>query len=73
MLADTMIPEAFEKAHVLTGLITAVGFLTALAVHSQVNETPLSPSGLTNRPAAYRHHEQSQLHILCSDAETDDG
>ena len=30
---DTMIPEAFEKAHVLTGLITAVGFLTALAVH----------------------------------------
>jgi ZIP family zinc transporter len=33
MLADTMIPEAFERAHVLTGLITAVGFLTALAVH----------------------------------------
>ena len=33
MLADTMIPEAFEKAHALTGLITAVGFLTALAVH----------------------------------------
>jgi ZIP family zinc transporter len=33
MLADTMIPEAFEKAHVLTGLITALGFLTAFAVH----------------------------------------
>jgi ZIP family zinc transporter len=33
MLADTMIPEAFEQAHVLTGLITAFGFLTALAVH----------------------------------------
>jgi ZIP family zinc transporter len=33
MLADTMMPEAFEKAHVLTGLITALGFLTALAVH----------------------------------------
>src|SRR3954454_11794767 len=33
MLADTMIPEAFQEAHVLTGLITAVGFLTALAVH----------------------------------------
>jgi ZIP family zinc transporter len=33
MLADTMIPEAFEKAHALTGLITAVGFLTALVVH----------------------------------------
>ncbi|MDT0353842.1 ZIP family metal transporter [Pseudonocardia charpentierae] len=33
MLADTMIPEAFEQAHVLTGLITGLGFLTALAVH----------------------------------------
>src|SRR4051794_3064084 len=33
MLADTMIPEAFEKAHVLTGLVTALGFLTALTVH----------------------------------------
>jgi ZIP family zinc transporter len=34
MLADTMIPEAFERAHVLTGLITALGFLTAFAVHT---------------------------------------
>lgn len=33
MVADTMIPEAFERTHALTGLITAVGFLTALAVH----------------------------------------
>jgi ZIP family zinc transporter len=33
MLADTMIPEAFETAHVLTGLITALGFVTAFAVH----------------------------------------
>jgi ZIP family zinc transporter len=33
MLADTMIPEAFESAHTLTGLITALGFLTAFAVH----------------------------------------
>jgi ZIP family zinc transporter len=33
MLADTMIPEAFERAHILTGLITTVGFLTAFAVH----------------------------------------
>jgi ZIP family zinc transporter len=33
MLADTMIPEAFEQAHVLAGLITALGFLTGLAVH----------------------------------------
>lgn len=33
MLADTMIPEAFEKAHAFTGLITALGFLTAFVVH----------------------------------------
>jgi zinc transporter, ZIP family len=33
MLADTMNPEAFEEAHAITGLITALGFLTALVVH----------------------------------------
>lgn len=32
MLADTMIPEAFERAHALTGLIMAVGFGLAFAV-----------------------------------------
>jgi ZIP family zinc transporter len=32
MLADTMIPEAFEQAHLLTGLITTLGFLTAFAI-----------------------------------------
>jgi ZIP family zinc transporter len=29
MVADTMIPEAFQRTHVLTGLITTVGFLSA--------------------------------------------
>lgn len=29
MLADTMIPEAFEQAHDLAGLITVAGFLVA--------------------------------------------
>lgn len=29
MLADTMIPEAFEEAHDFAGLISALGFLTA--------------------------------------------
>lgn len=29
MIADTMIPEAFETAHDWTGLITVLGFLTA--------------------------------------------
>jgi ZIP family zinc transporter len=33
MVADTMIPEAFERAHLLTGLITTVGFLVAFTVH----------------------------------------
>jgi ZIP family zinc transporter len=32
MIADTMIPEAFERSGVYTGLITAVGFLTAFTV-----------------------------------------
>ncbi|WP_320538131.1 ZIP family zinc transporter [Pseudarthrobacter sp. IC2-21] len=32
MLADTMIPEAFEEHHLLTGLITAAGFLAAFTV-----------------------------------------
>ena len=32
MLADTMIPEAFENAHNFAGLITAVGFLVAFVL-----------------------------------------
>lgn len=32
MLADTMIPEAFETAHNFAGLITVVGFLTAFVL-----------------------------------------
>jgi ZIP family zinc transporter len=32
MLADTMIPEAFEYAHNWTGLITVAGFLTAFII-----------------------------------------
>ena len=32
MLADTMIPEAFEEAHDFAGLITVTGFLTAFAL-----------------------------------------
>jgi ZIP family zinc transporter len=33
MLADTMIPEAFEEANLISGFITALGFLTAFVVH----------------------------------------
>jgi ZIP family zinc transporter len=32
MLADTMIPEAFEEAHDYAGLVTAAGFLAAFAL-----------------------------------------
>jgi zinc transporter, ZIP family len=32
MLADTMIPEAFEDAHNFTGLITVLGFLSAFVL-----------------------------------------
>lgn len=32
MVADTMIPEAFERAHLYAGLITAAGFMTAFAI-----------------------------------------
>ena len=32
MLADTMIPEAFEGSHMLTGLLTAAGFLAAFII-----------------------------------------
>jgi zinc transporter, ZIP family len=33
MLADMMVPEAFEEHHSLKGLIAAVGFLTAFTIH----------------------------------------
>jgi ZIP family zinc transporter len=32
MLADTMIPEAFQEAHDFAGLITVIGFLCAFAL-----------------------------------------
>ncbi|PJJ72610.1 ZIP family zinc transporter [Diaminobutyricimonas aerilata] len=33
MVANTMIPEAFQRDRVLTGIITALGFLTAFVLH----------------------------------------
>ncbi|MGD9959457.1 ZIP family metal transporter [Nocardioides sp.] len=32
MIADTMIPEAFERAHLFTGLIAALGFMVAFTI-----------------------------------------
>ena len=34
MIADTMIPEAFEQHHILTGLTASFGFVIAFAIHS---------------------------------------
>lgn len=33
MIADTMIPEAFEDAGQFSGLVTVIGFLVAFAIH----------------------------------------
>ncbi|WBQ08413.1 ZIP family metal transporter [Kribbella sp. CA-293567] len=32
MVADTMIPEAFERTHLYTGLIATIGFITAFTI-----------------------------------------
>ncbi|MGG5260874.1 ZIP family metal transporter [Phycicoccus avicenniae] len=32
MVADTMIPEAFERTHLLTGLVTTLGFVVAFTL-----------------------------------------
>lgn len=32
MIADTMIPEAFERTHLYAGIVTALGFLTAFVI-----------------------------------------
>ncbi|GAB4100709.1 ZIP family zinc transporter [Sinomonas halotolerans] len=32
MVADTMIPEAFEREHLLTGLVASLGFLTSFVI-----------------------------------------
>lgn len=32
MIVDTMIPEAVEVTHLMTGLVTSAGFLVSLAV-----------------------------------------
>lgn len=33
MVADTMIPEAFERQHLMTGLIASIGFLTSFVLN----------------------------------------
>ena len=43
MLADTMIPEAFETAHDLAGLITVAGFLAAFVLTKLGGVAPAPP------------------------------
>jgi ZIP family zinc transporter len=38
MLADTIIPEAFEHAHNFAGLITVVGFLVAFVLTKAIEK-----------------------------------
>ncbi|QCR22090.1 hypothetical protein C1N53_06875 [Pontibacter sp. SGAir0037] len=38
MLADTMIPEAFEKVHNFSGLVMVIGFLTAYMLSKMEQE-----------------------------------
>jgi ZIP family zinc transporter len=33
MLADTMMPEAYENGGKLVGVVTTLGFVTALVIH----------------------------------------
>ncbi len=61
MLADTMIPEAFEEVHDFSGLIMVLGFLTAFALNQG---GPLSDTGPWGRKhggagPAYRRREPS--------------
>src|SRR4029078_3690141 len=45
MIADTMIPEAFEANHNYAGLITVIGFLIAFGLsHLQGRDTPQQAS-----------------------------
>ena len=36
MLADTMMPEAFEEAHELAGIVTVLGFIASFALSKEI-------------------------------------
>lgn len=55
MLADTMVPEAFDQAHDLAGLVTVLGFLLSFALSKSDAPEPKSgnpaiPAASTGRP-----------------------
>lgn len=49
MIADTVIPEAYSKVHLLTGLVTVVGFLSAFALSHPVAAGPRAGSPTLER------------------------
>jgi ZIP family zinc transporter len=53
MLIDTMIPEAFENAHVLAGLVAVIGFLVAFALSKAEAPKDHAPSAPTAHALTY--------------------
>ena len=43
MICDTMIPDAFRKAHNYTGLLATLGFLVSFVIHQLASELVLVP------------------------------
>lgn len=64
MLADTMIPEAFEGARNYAGLLTAVGFLVAYAIGEASDDSsssePATSSAHAFQQAGIRDHGQGE-------------
>jgi ZIP family zinc transporter len=56
MIADTMIPEAFDVAHNFTGLITVLGFLTAFYLSKLDKDDPHAPRPAEPAPVAQSAH-----------------
>ena len=52
MIADTMIPEAFEANHDYAGLVTVIGFLIAFGLSHLQGEAPAGKANTAARPAA---------------------
>jgi ZIP family zinc transporter len=63
MLVDTMIPEAFEEAHALAGLITVVGFLCAFAL-SKIDAP--SAQGMSDACVSDTRHESENRELHSS-------
>lgn len=54
MLIDTMIPEAFENAHALAGLVAVIGFLVAFALSKAEAPSGHATHAETHAPVTYK-------------------